>query len=59
MAEPVPLVIYPNLERKTIDISLDDEISPDSLADGVTVMYAPALDGVDQATVFASYPVTL
>ncbi len=59
LAEPVPLVIYPNLERKTIDISLDDEISPDSLADGATVMYAPALDGVDQATVFASYPVTL
>ena len=55
----MPLVIYPNLERKTIDISLDDEISPDSLADGATVMYAPALDGVDQATVFASYPVTL
>lgn len=59
LAEPVPLVIYPNLEGKTIDIPFDEGISPDSLADGATVMYAPELDGVDQATIFASYPVTL
>jgi len=59
LAEPVPLVIYPNLDGKTIAIAFDEEVSLDSLAKGVTVMYAPKLDGVNQATVFASYAATL
>ena len=59
LAQSVPLNIYPILERRTIDITLDEGISPDSLANGVTVLYAPELEGINQATVIASYPVTL
>jgi len=59
LAGPVPLVIYPNLEGKTIDMTFDDGVNVDSLVKGATVLYAPKLEGVDQATVFASYPLTL
>lgn len=59
LANPVPLVIYPNLDRRTIDITLREEVSLDSLAQGVTVVYSPELEAIDPATIIASYPVTL
>jgi len=57
-AAPVPLVIYPGLNSRTMTIALNDDITFDNLADGAEVIYAPDIEFVDPETVFASYPIT-
>ena len=58
LAKPVPLIIYPSLERRTIAITLDEGIDAGDLTDSAEVVYAPDVGVVNEGTVFASYPVT-
>jgi P pilus assembly chaperone PapD len=57
LADPVPLVIYPNLERRSLVIRLYDDIPPEMLASNTEVIYASDLDVVNQRTILASHPV--
>ncbi len=57
LAEPVPLVIYPSLDARTMDIELNDDVIASNLSDGTDVYYSSDLDLSDKSIVFASYPV--
>ena len=53
----MPLVIYPSLDARTMDIELNDDVIASNLSGGTDVYYSPDLDLSDKSIVFASYPV--
>ncbi|MDX1405504.1 MAG: hypothetical protein R3192_13240 [Woeseiaceae bacterium] len=55
LAEPVPLVIYPNLDSRTMSIDLNDGILAANLKSGTEIFYSPDLELSDRSTVIASY----
>ena len=55
LAEPVPLVIYPNLDARTITIELNDGVNAGSLDRGTEVYYSTDLEVSDRSIVIASY----
>jgi len=56
LAEPVPLVIYPNLDARTMAIELNDGVMASSLKRGTEVYYSTDLELSDRSIVIASYP---
>ena len=55
LAEPVPLVIYPNLDARTMTIELNDGVTAGSLKRGTEVYYSTDLEVSDRSIVIASY----
>jgi fimbrial chaperone protein len=57
LAEPMPLVIYPMLDRRVAAITLSEGITTDVLADNAEILYTTDLDVNSDETVLASYPI--
>jgi len=57
LAQPVPLVIYPNLDARTIAIELNDGVMASSLKSGSKVFYSTDLELSDRSIVIDSYPI--
>ncbi len=55
LAAPVPLVIYPNLDARTMTIELNDGVMASSLKSGTEVFYSTDLEVSDRSIVIASY----
>jgi P pilus assembly chaperone PapD len=55
LAEPVALVIYPNLDARTMTIELNDGVTAGSLKRGTEVYYSTDLEMSDRSIVIASY----
>ena len=52
--EPIPLIIYPSIEERTMAITLKDGVIATSLPRGTSVYYSPDLNMTDKSIVFAS-----
>ncbi len=57
LAQSVPLIIYPSLDRRVTSITLNEGITADALPDDAEVFYASDLNVVNEDTILASYPV--
>jgi len=57
LAAPVPLVIYPNLDARTMAIELNDGVMASSLKSGTKVFYSTDLELSDRSIVIDSYPI--
>jgi hypothetical protein len=57
LAAPVPLVIYPNLDARTMTIELNDGVMASSLKSGTEVFYSTDLELVDRSIVIDSHPI--
>lgn len=57
LAAPVPLVIYPNLEARTMSIDLNDGVVAANLKRGTEVFYSPDIEISDRSTLIDTYPV--
>ena len=57
LAEPVPLVIYPSLESRTLAIELNDGVIAANLSRGAEVFYSPDIEITDRSTVIDTYPI--
>lgn len=57
LAEPVPLVIYPNLDSRTMSISLNEGVMADNLKRGTQVYYSPDLEMTSDSVVIDSHAV--
>ncbi len=57
LAAPVPLVIYPNLDARTMSIDLNDGVLAANLKQGTEVFYSPDLEISDRSTVIDAYPI--
>ena len=57
LAEPVHLVIYPNIDVRATTIELNDDVRADSLPPGAVLYYSPDEELNDRSILFASYPV--
>lgn len=58
LAEPVPLVIYPNLEARTMSITLHDGVFAANLPPGAEVFYSPDLEMSDRSIIIDSHRIT-
>ena len=57
LAEPVPLVIYPSLDARTMTIALNDGVFAGNLKRGTEVYYSPDLEMTDKSIVIDSYSI--
>ncbi len=57
LAQPVPLVIYPNLDARTIAIELNEGVMAGNLKRGTKVYYSTDLEISDRSIVIDSYPI--
>jgi P pilus assembly chaperone PapD len=57
-AEPVPLVIYPSLEARTLAIELNEGVIAANLSRDTEVFYSPDLEMTDQSSVIDSYTIS-
>ncbi len=57
LAAPVPLVIYPNLDARTMSIDLNEGVLAANLKQGTEVFYSPDLEISDRSTVIDAYPI--
>ena len=57
LAEPVPLVIYPSLDARTMAIELHDGVFAGNLKRGTEVYYSPDLEMTDKSIVIDSYSI--
>lgn len=57
LAEPVPLVIYPSLDARTLDIPLNQGVVAANLPPGTEVFYSPDLKVTDRSVVIDTYPI--
>jgi len=57
LAQPVPLVIYPNLDARTMTIELNDGVMASNLKSGTEVFYSTDLELSDRSIVIDSYPI--
>ena len=57
LAEPVPLVIYPSLDARTMAIELHDGVFAGNLKRGTEVYYSPDLEMTDKSNVIDSYSI--
>jgi len=57
LAEPVPLVIYPSLDARTMAIDLNDGVFAGNLQRGTEVYYSADLEMTDKSIVIDSYPI--
>ena len=57
LAEPVPLVIYPGLERRSVAITLNEDTTTEALAQNAEVVYSSDFDVVSEKTTLANYPI--
>ncbi|MCH8070522.1 MAG: hypothetical protein IIA09_01135 [Proteobacteria bacterium] len=57
LAAPVPLVIYPNLDARTIAIELNEGVMVGNLQRGTKVYYSTDLEISDRSIVIDSYPI--
>ena len=57
LADPVPLVIYPNLDARTMTIALNDGVSAGSLKPGTEVYYSTDLEMSDRSIVLDTYSI--
>ncbi len=58
LAQPVPLVIYPNLDARTMAIDLIEDEMAGNLKPGTKVFYATDLEMSDRSIIIDSYPIT-
>jgi P pilus assembly chaperone PapD len=57
LAERVPLVIYPGLDKRVTSITLNEGMIADALPDDAEVFFTSDLNIVNEDTILASYPV--
>jgi P pilus assembly chaperone PapD len=57
VAQPVPLVIYPNLDARTMTIDMNEGIMASTLKSGTKVFYSTDLEISDRSVVIDSYPI--
>ena len=57
LAEPVPLVIYPSLDARTMAIELNDGVFAGNLKRGTEVYYSTDLEMTDKSIVIDSYSI--
>jgi len=57
LAQPVPLVIYPNLDARTMTVELNDGVMAGNLKGGTEVYYSTDLEISDTSIVIDSYPI--
>ena len=57
LAQPVPLVIYPNLDARTMTVELNDGVMAGNLKGGTEVYYSTDLEISDNSIVIDSYPI--
>jgi P pilus assembly chaperone PapD len=57
LAEPVPLVIYPGLDKRSMAITLNEGITTEALAKNAEVVYSSDSDLVSEKTTLANYPI--
>ena len=57
LAEPVPLVIYPSLDARTMAIELNEGVFAGNLQRGTEVYYSADLEMTDKSIVIDSYPI--
>ena len=57
LAEPVPLIIYPGLDARTMDIALKDGVMADNLPRATDVYYSQDLKITASSIMFASYSI--
>ncbi len=57
LAEPVPLVIYPSLDARTMTIALHNGVFAGNLKRGTEVYYSPDLEMTDKSIVIDSYSI--
>jgi P pilus assembly chaperone PapD len=57
LAEPVPLVIYPNLDARTMAIELNDGVIAANLSRGTEVYYSTDLEVTDNSIIIDSYSI--
>ncbi len=57
LAEPVPLVIYANLDARTMTVELNDGVSAGSLERGTEVYYSTDLEMSDRSIIIDSYAI--
>jgi hypothetical protein len=57
LAAPVPLVIYPNLEARTMSIDLNEGVTAANLKQGTEVFFSPDIEINDRSTVIDSYSI--
>lgn len=55
VADPVPLVIYPSLDARTVPVRLQAGFFTDDLRNGITVIYASSIDIEDREARLASF----
>ena len=57
LAAPVPLVIYPNIDARTMAIDLNDGVMVGNLRPGTKVFYSTDIELSDRSIVIDSYPI--
>ena len=57
LAEPVPLVIYPNLDTRTMSITLHEDVLAANLPRNAQVFYSPDLEMSDRSVIIDSHPI--
>ena len=55
LADPMPLVIYPNLDHRTISVPLNEAVDNTELGAATEIIYSPELDIDGNLPIFASY----
>ena len=55
LADPVPLVIYPTLDGKTVSVPLKAGIGNTGVEVGTQIIYSPDIDSTHREALFASY----
>ncbi len=57
LAAPVPLVIYPNIDSRTMSIDLNEGVVAANLKRGTEVFYSPDIEITDRSALIATYPI--
>lgn len=55
LADPMPLIIYPSLDRRVISVPLHADLAANVLDSGIEVIYAPDIEITDSKPMLASY----
>ena len=58
LSEPLPLVIYANLDTRTTAVTLNEGVMAERLPANTRVVYSPDLELLDRSITLASYPIS-
>jgi hypothetical protein len=57
LADAVQLVIYPGIERRSMAVTLNENVTTEVLANNAEVVYTSDPDVISEDTTLASYPI--